>query len=136
MKVRSRGLMAVSLAMLAASGTLAWVLEHDAVGDPRLVSGDQAETRLRGTLTPLVLHGRAQREVGPHLDNYTYMLQPGPEPGLEVIVTSPVPLRQARTAEPVVVAGPLLWSGAHPDHPATRMAVIRADHVEAPILFR
>ncbi|MHB8633925.1 MAG: hypothetical protein ACYDBQ_08185 [Thermoplasmatota archaeon] len=122
--MRSRGLLALSLVLLASAAALAAVADHDGVGAVADVAAAQAgdHVRWRGALAPW----GDSRWSGHVLANHTYRLALG---GGWVLVTSPWELP---VGEPLLVTGDVMWAGSAPGP----LAVVWVESVTTPLLFR
>jgi len=142
-RIRSPPLLALAVALLASSGALAYVLEHDAVGqggDFALTESDGGVT-LKGTLQPFLAKAANAHEaaawarVTRDLDNFTYTFEPagGAEADLVILVTSPTPGPTADTV--IITTATVLLQVPHPDGSGRRLVVVEAANLESPILF-
>ncbi|HEX2066393.1 MAG TPA: hypothetical protein VHI93_06220 [Candidatus Thermoplasmatota archaeon] len=133
-----RGLLAAAVLLLALSGSLAFVLAHDAVGnDP----GDLAfapvgqEASLKGSFSPyLVTPAAADPRWAPVqavAGNATYVLL-GTDPGLVVLVASEAPHHDLAG---VIVRGPVALRMQHPDGSGRTLLVVEAATWARPLVF-
>lgn len=126
---------------MAASGALAVVLQHDAVGaaEDAQLAAPGADLTVKGAAQPFVPRAGSAREasgwaaVARHLDNFTSVVDTG-EPGTVVLVTTPQPGPPAGTV--VVATGPVVLRVPHPDGSGRTVVVLRAARLDSPILFR
>lgn len=127
---------------MAASASLAFVLQHDAVGEvspalDRAAPGD--DVTVKGTLHAFVPRSSSASEaaawtrIAGHLDNFTYEVDTG-DAGTVILVTSPQAGPGAGAS--IVTSGPLAWRGTHPDGSGRPLVVVHARDLESPILFR
>ena len=134
----------MSVVLMAGSGALAYVLDHDAVGETAVLDrarpGD--DVTVKGTLQPFVPvaasahEAAAWRHVASHLDNFTYSLDTGADQGSGadvVLVTTPAP---AALGSAIVTSGPVVLRILHPDGSDRMVVVVHATDLESPILFR
>jgi len=140
LSVRSPTLLAVSLALLAASGALAYVLEHDAVGAVAdLGAATPGETvTAKGSLVPFSPKADSAREasawaqVERHFQNGTAAELRTGDPGTVVLVTTPHPAAPQGT---VVVTGTVVLRVPHPDGSGRTLLVVTATDWTRPIVF-
>jgi hypothetical protein len=142
-RIRSPRLLALSVALLAASGGLAYVLQHDAVGVADIPALAQAEAgdevTVKGPAQPFVPRASSAREaaawvdVERRLENATALVDTG-EPDLVVLVTGLA--APPRPGSVLVATGPVVLHGPHPDGSARSLVVVRATEAGSPILFR
>jgi hypothetical protein len=133
-----RGLLASAVVLLALSGSLAFVLAHDAVG-----SGPEAlveaavgqEASLKGSFAPyFVTLAAADARWAPVqavAGNVTYVLL-GTDPGLVVLVAAEQPHGDLAGA---IVHGPVALRMAHPDGSGRTLLVVRAAEWTRPLVF-
>ena len=141
MSIRNRGLLALSVVLMAASGSLAYVLEHDAVGETPLlaVAGPGEDVTLKGTLQAFTPKASTSREaaawtvVASQFDNFTYALETEDTTDV-VLLTSPSAGPAPGTT--VVTRASMLLRTTHPDGSGRTLVVLFAPDLESPILFR
>jgi hypothetical protein len=131
--------LALSIALMASAGALAYVLEHDAVGEARLASaapGD--EVTAKGILKAFAPRPTTAREaaqwadIARSLDNATYLLETEGEEVVLVTTSRPT----TAVGHTVVVNGPVLLRAPHPDGSGRPLLVIAQPAIQQPILFR
>jgi len=133
-----RGLLAAAVLLLSSSGSLAFVLSHDAVGSDAAdlaaaPVGDEAG--IKGTFAPYLATPAANdaRWAPLHavLSNATYVLL-GADPSIVVLVTA----EQAHPdAADAIVRGPIVLRMAHPDGSGRTLLVLRATEWTHPLVF-
>lgn len=133
-----RGLLASAVLLLALSGSLAFVLSHDAVGSDAAALaatpvGQQAS--LKGNFAPYLAtpagNDPAWAPVQAALGNATYVLL-GTDPGLVVLVTGAQPHADLAGA---IVHGPVALRLPHPDGSGRTLLVVRAEAWTHPLVF-
>lgn len=140
MTVRSKGLLVLSVLLIAGGGGLAGVLQHDAADAFVTAQGTRAgeHARLRGVLTPSAAqwHGLQPAELGAAFSNHTYLLTLDEDTTswTAVLVTSPTRLHGV--SQTVVVDGDVLWSGPDPTTLGRTLVVVGNPTVDVPIFFR
>lgn len=128
MTVRSPSLLALSLALLAASGGLALLLHDGEVGTDEsmaLIAEPGSPLRLKGTLAAV---GDAPDEVRDRLANHTVVLEHD-SLDLQVLVTADAPLPEGGTW---VVEGLLVYRSLAADG---GLLVLKAHEVTEPLVF-
>lgn len=133
-----RGLLAVAVLLLAASGGLAFLLSHDAVGsDAAALAATEVgqEASLKGSFAPYLTTPAATdarwAPVEAVAGNVTYVLL-GTDPGLVVLVAAESPHRDLAGA---IVRGPVELRMPHPDGSGRTLLVVRADGWARPLVF-
>jgi hypothetical protein len=130
--IRSKPLLALGLALLAAAGMLALGL-HDGVAVPpasQAAAGDEAVAK--GEPTPFVVPPTpAWAPVRAALGNLTYSIATG-DPGLLVLATGPDVHTGTGT---VVVRGPVLLRSPAPDGSGRTLLVLAVRQWDTPLLF-
>jgi hypothetical protein len=133
-----RGLLASALLLLSLSGSLAFVLSHDAVGSDAAALATAPvgqEASLKGSFSPyLVTPAAADPRWAPvqaALGNVTYVLL-GTDPGLVVLVTAEQPHPDLEGA---IVRGPVALRLPHPDGSGRTLLVVRALGWSRPLVF-
>ena len=138
-----RGLLAAAVLMLALSGSLAFVLSHDAVGagDELAAAAVGQETSLKGTFAPYFVTPAATdarwAPVHAVLGNMTYVQLDQAQTGadghpLVVLVTSDA-LHGDMAG--VIVRGPVVLRMPHPDGSGRTLVVLRATAWARPLVF-
>lgn len=133
-----RGLLASAVVLLALSGSLAYLLSHDAVGsDPGSLAAAAVgqEADLKGNLAPYFVTPAA---ADPHwapveavAGNATYVLL-GTAPDLVVLVAAGAPHGDLADA---IVHGPVALRVPHPDGSGRTLLVVRATAWTHPLVF-
>jgi hypothetical protein len=132
-----RGLLASAVVLLALSGSLAFVLSHDAVGDASALADAAVgeEASLKGSFAPYLVTPAATdprwAPVQPALGNVTYVLL-GTDPSLVVLVAAGEPHAELAGA---IVHGPVALRMPHPDGSGRTLLVVRADAWTRPLVF-
>lgn len=130
-RIRSRPLLALSVALIATSVSLGALMVHDGeVGDdgPRIAQAAPGEkVHLKGVLAPVADGDRAA--LAPWPANGTYRLAGGLD--ATVLVTG-VP----EAPEGIqVITGTVAWSGPLPGDRARTLVVVELDRMTSPVLF-
>jgi len=140
LSVRSPALLALALALLASSGALAYVLEHDAVGaaaDLQAAQPGQTVTA-KGTLAPFAPRATSAREaaawadVERHFANGTAVQLDNGDASTVLLVTTPHPAAPHGEA---VVTGTVVLRVPHPDGSGRTVLLVASQDLAAPILF-
>lgn len=133
-----RGLLASAVVLLALSGSLAFVLSHDAVGSDATAlaaAGVGEEASLKGNFAPyFVTPAAADARWAPvqaAAGNVTYVLL-GTDPGLVVLVAAEQPYGELAGA---IVRGPVALRVDHPDGSGRTLLVVRAAAWARPLVF-
>lgn len=132
--MRSRGLAAAGLLLMASAAALGAVLAHD--GDPATTSQlAQAEpgqrVEVKGSPEPFAptFPLRDWRHILPMLGNASYLLE---SDGVAALLTGEI-----EAPDGVAVAeGTVLWVGPHPDAPEQLLVVVQVTQWREPILMR
>ncbi len=134
MAIRSKGLVVLSLALLASAGGLATLLRHDGIGveiaDEHAVPGESVVAK--GHAAPFVAPPtKSWDAIRARLGNLTYRIDTG-DANVLVLATGPDAHADAGT---VIVTGDVLLRIAHPDGSGRQVLVLRTTSWTTPILF-
>lgn len=137
LSVRHRGLLALSLVLLAGAGGLAALLDHDGIDAlPADIAHPGDHARMRGELVHVRLDwpSTAPYALRAALRNDTYLFVPAePVRGVTLLVTSEHALPTHVT---VIVSGKVAWAGQDPASSDRMLHLVTDAEVDAPILFR